>query len=837
MPPHEKKEQKRRLAISNPSIPTNNISMSTFDPIEFTKEERLRIASSLMNSQVIDEARTLGNNIYSYEDTVKAGRIFVKENMKITGTSLKNFLINAKDILHPEVSKYIEKHIDILQQHIDKRYEDNFNFTWFSVNSFYSKYVWDVDGIPIEFPQIVYMRCAIQMFYKPVTDSENDSIEKVLEYYNIFSDRKIVPSTPTFINACKLKYPQMISCFLVDMGDNMESIRESSDMIIEILSKDGGVSANYNHLRTSKIRGGKDSCGPIPFMVKDNYSVSCIHRGAGRRGAETAYLRDYHHHLIEFIECTDPSKMRQVCCPDIFTSVWTSYLFWKRVRRNEGWTLFCPKLSCELEELSGAEFEKRYLEYENSDSIPSNYRKTVKARDIMNLICRIILTTGHMFVAFGDACNAKSNQKNLGYIKQSNLCTEIIEYTDPDTPASCNICNINLEEYIITRDGKSEFDFISLQHHVKKAIPYLNRMMEVNHYPRDKYDKDGNLVRGIIYETNMRNRPCALGVMGLADTFMRLRLPFDSKEAAELNKKIAACIYFNAIIASIEEATKIGTYETYKGSPISEGKFQFDLWAEEAAIRGIKRDDSPLDPGLFFQQVNFITEKDGNIHIIYPTWDSLREKVIELGVANSLLISHPPTASTAEITNSFDNTEPIQYNIGTKRNQDMDYLHLNKHLYRDLSRLNLLNREVINFIVNQKGRITGLSDFLLKRGEKIEGVKELEALYKTAWEIDPKVMIDYNVARGRYVCQSQSLNLYISRPRNVDPKKINHAYMNLMAKNTLYAEKKGVKTIYYINTEPIGKHEEDINITPSVERAFSELACSINNPGCESCKS
>lgn len=789
---------KKTLAFSNEflSLPTE-VNHDGVKVAQFTDIGLKSLSTSLHNSQILDSAKVLGNNIYSYKDNIQGGKMFVQEMINITGTSLSVFLHNSEGMLCPKIKAFISEHIVRLQAELDMRYDRNFDHDFFTANTFYSKYVWNVERIPIEFPEMVYLRTALNMYYQI-------GIEEVVEYYHAISDRIIVPSTPTLINASKSN-GQLVACFLQNVGDNKESINKYHYNMNEILFEDGGASVSYSNLRKSGIKGKGDASGPLPLITRDNFSTIYVHRGGGRRGALCAYLRCCHIDFEEYIGYTDRNRTIYNSAPDIFTAIWTSWLFWERVRSDGEWTMFCPVHASGLNDVYGEEFTRRYKEYEVDPNIPNKYKNTVKAIDLFSHICQMHLISGHIFVCFGDACNAKSNQRNLGYIKQSNLCTEIVEYTDPETIASCILCTNNLKMYFL--DGKIHWE--SVRKYTRMSINFLNRMIDVNHYPLDKEDK-----KGIINVNNLRNRPTGLGMMGFTDLLYLLRLPFESEAAAEINILLSACRYFNAMIESIQAAIYDGPYETYKGSPLSEGKFQFDLWAEEAKSKGVVRDDTPVDPLLFDQpEVNLYDNQGNVIFVIKPTWDSLREAVVTYGVRNSLLIAIPPNASTAEINGVYENTEPPQFNIGTKRNQEKDYLKINTYLYDDLEKLNLLIPEVIDYITEKKGSVQGLYKYVSDTFSYNEPkLQEIEKLYKTAYEILPSVHIKYNAARGRYVCQSQSLNLYLSKPNEDDEDKCTLKYIEKIGKCILLAEELGVKTIYYVNTESVAKNEKAINI-------------------------
>jgi ribonucleoside-diphosphate reductase alpha chain len=609
-------------------------------------------------------------------------------------------------------------------------------------------------------------------------------------------------ATPTLFNAGTPK-PQMSSCFLLQMkDDSIDGIYDTLKQCAKISQSAGGIGLSIHNIRAtgSYIRGTNGtSNGLIPLLRVFNDTARYVDQGGGKRkGSFAMYLEPWHADVFDFLDLRKNTGKEEQRARDLFYALWIPDLFMQRVEEDAKWTLMCPNECPGLYDTYGAEFEALYIKYESE----GKGRKTIAARELWTKIMEAQIETGTPYMLYKDACNAKSNQKNLGVIRSSNLCTEIIEYTAPDEVAVCNLASIALPKYV--EDGA--FDHQMLYDVTYKVTKNLNCVIDVNYYPVPE-----------ARNSNMRHRPIGLGVQGLADTFIKLRLPFTSQEARQLNQDIFETIYFAAVAASCDLAAEHGAYETYEGSPISQGEFQHNLWGKK---------DSELS-GRW-------------------DWEALRKKVKKHGVRNSLLLAPMPTASTSQILGNNECFEPYTSNLYTRRVLSGEFIVVNKHLLVDLVKLGLWNEDVKNAIMANNGSI-----------QSIEGIPDnIKELYKTVWEMSMRDIIDMAADRGMFIDQSQSLNLFVESPN-----------MGKLTSMHFYAWKKGLKTgMYYLRTkaasaaikftvkkkaEALSGHEDAfenmpasaeaaaVSVEPSkVYTAEEAVACSLDNPdACEACGS
>lgn len=625
-----------------------------------------------------------------------------------------------------DVYEIIQKNAELLDSTII--YDRDYNFDYFGFKTLEKSYLLKIDGKTAERPQHMYMRVSIGIH-------KND-IQSAIETYNLLSEGWFTHATPTLFNAGTPK-PQMSSCFLLTMkDDSIEGIYDTLKQCAKISQSAGGIGLSIHNIRAkgSYIKGTNGtSNGIVPMLRVFNDTARYVDQGGGKRkGSFAIYLEPWHDDIFEFLDLRKNHGKEELRARDLFLALWICDLFMKRVEADQMWTLFCPNEAPGLSDVYGAEFEDLYIKYEQE----GRGRRSIKARDLWSAILDAQIETGTPYILYKDAANEKSNQKNLGTIKSSNLCTEIMEYTSAEEVAVCNLASIALPKFVT---DEKKFDFESLFKVTYVATKNLNKIIDHNYYP----------VPEARY-SNMRNRPIGLGVQGLADTFVKLRFPFDSPEAKALNKDIFETIYFAALTASKDLAKEFGPYETYPGSPISKGIFQFDMWNVKPSNRW--------------------------------EWDVLREEVMKYGVRNSLLVAPMPTASTAQILGNNECFEPFSSNMYIRNVLSGTYPVVNKYLLNDLVALGLWNETMKNKIMAHNGSI-----------QNIEEIPDnIKALYKTVWEIKQKDLIDMAADRGAFIDQSQSLNVFIDQP--------NHAKLTSMH---FYGWKAGLKTgMYYMRTKP-----------------------------------
>ncbi len=550
----------------------------------------------------------------------------------------------AAPLIADDVFEVVSAHAAALDSHII--YDRDFSFYYFGFKTLERSYLLKVNGKIAERPQHLFMRVAVGI--------HKGDIEQVLKTYDLLSERWFTHATPTLFNAGTPK-PQMSSCFLLTMkDDSIEGIYDTLKQTAKISQSAGGIGLSIHNVRaTGAYISGTNgtSNGIIPMLRVFNDTARYVDQGGGKRkGAFAVYLEPWHADVYDFIELRKNHGKEELRARDLFLALWVSDLFMKRVEANEDWSLFSPDEAPGLAECHGATFEKLYEQYE----MEGRARKVVKAQDLWFAILDAQIETGTPYLLYKDAANGKSNQQNLGTIKSSNLCTEIIEYTAPDEVAVCNLASLALPRYV----NNGTFDHQKLYDITYQVTINLNRIIDQNYYPVEE-----------ARNSNLRHRPVGLGVQGLADTFILLRMPFESEAAKQLNKEIFETIYFAAMTASKDLAIQEGTYESFKGSPLSEGKFQFDLW-------GVKPDSGRWD------------------------WESLRKAVKKHGVRNSLLVAPMPTASTSQILGNNECFEPYTSNIYTRRVLSGEFVIVNKHLLRDLVELGLWNNDMKNRIIS-----------------------------------------------------------------------------------------------------------------------------------------
>jgi ribonucleoside-diphosphate reductase alpha chain len=627
-------------------------------------------------------------------------------------------------LIADDVMAVIEANAELLDSCII--YDRDFGFDYFGFKTLEKSYLLRLNGKVAERPQHMYMRVAIGI--------HKQDIESVLQTYHLMSERWFTHATPTLFNAGTPK-PQMSSCFLLTMkDDSIDGIYDTLKQTARISQSAGGIGLSIHNVRaTGSYIGGTNgtSNGIIPMLKVFNDTARYVDQGGGKRkGAFAIYLEPWHADIVEFLDLRKNHGKEEMRARDLFYALWIPDLFMKRVEADGNWSLFCPNEAPGLPECFGSTFEQLYEQYEAE----GRARKTIKAQELWFAILQAQIETGTPYMLYKDAANQKSNQQNLGTIKSSNLCTEILEYTSADEVAVCNLASLALPRFV----NENRFDFEKLYEVTYQVTKNLNRIIDHNYYPVEEAKR-----------SNMRHRPIGLGVQGLADVFILLRLPFESELAKMLNKNIFETIYFAAMTASKDLAKKEGAYETFAGSPLSKGLFQFDLW-----------DVQPSDR---------------------HDWDSLRAEVIQYGVRNSLLVAPMPTASTSQILGNNECFEPYTSNIYVRRVLSGEFIIVNKHLLKDLVQLGLWNDAMKNKIIAANGSIQQINEI----------PDNIKALYKTVWEIKQRHLIDLAADRGAYICQSQSLNLFVDNPS-----------ASKLTSMHFYAWKKGLKTgMYYLRTQ------------------------------------
>ena len=697
-------------------------------------------------------------------------------------------------LISDEVYEVIQANAEFLNSHII--YNRDFNYDYFGFKTLERSYLLRINGKIVERPQHMLMRVSVGIHL-------ND-LEAVIETYELMSKKFFTHATPTLFNAGTPK-PQMSSCFLLTMkDDSIDGIYDTLKQTAKISQSAGGIGLAIHNVRAtgSYIRGTNGtSNGIVPMLRVFNDTARYVDQGGGKRkGSFAIYLETWHADIFEFLDLKKNTGKEEMRARDLFFAMWTSDLFMKRVEEDSTWTLMCPNECPGLDEVYGEEFEALYISYEAQ----GKGRKTIKARELWEKILESQIETGTPYMLYKDAANRKSNQKNLGTIRSSNLCTEIMEYTSADEIAVCNLASISLPMFV----ENGAFNHKLLYDVTKRVTRNLNKVIDRNYYPVIEAEN-----------SNMRHRPVGLGVQGLADAFILLRMPFTSDEAKKLNQEIFETLYFAAVTASMEMAKEEGPYSTFEGSPIANGEFQHNLW-------GLKDE-----------------ELSGRWD-----WASLRKEVMANGVRNSLLVAPMPTASTSQILGNNEAFEPYTSNIYTRRVLSGEFIVVNKHLLNDLVERGLWNETLKQEIMRHNGSVQNI--------ERIPS--DLKELYKTVWEMSMKDIIDMSRQRGYFIDQSQSLNLFMQDA--------NYAKLTSMH---FYAWKSGLKTgMYYLRTksavdaikftlnndkkaEPIEVQEQPIaqkleaiavleepaEMTAEEYRAMIELAKNAGPEDCEMCGS
>ena len=671
-------------------------------------------------------------------------------------------------LIADDVYRVVMDNKDLLDSSII--YDRDFRYDYFGFKTLTRSYLMRLNGVIAERPQQMLMRVAVGIH-------KND-IESAVKTYNLMSEGWFTHATPTLFNSGTPK-PQMSSCFLLTMKeDSIGGIYDTLKSCAQISQSAGGIGLSIHDIRAtgSYIKGTNGtSNGIVPMLRVFNDTARYVDQGGGKRkGSFAMYIEPWHADVFDFLDLKKNHGKEESRARDLFYALWIPDLFMKRVKDNGDWTLMCPHECPGLSDTHSAAFEELYTRYEQE----GKGRKTIKAQDLWFKILESQIETGTPYMLYKDAANAKSNQQNLGTIKSSNLCTEIIEYTAPDEVAVCNLASLALPKFV-TEDGG--FDHNRLFEVTYQATINLNRIIDENFYPIEEAKN-----------SNLRHRPIGLGVQGLADAFIMMGFPFESEEARALNREVFETIYYASMTASKDLAKVEGPYESFQGSPVSKGIFQFDMW-------GV----TPTDRW---------------------EWNVLKEEVKQHGVRNSLLLAPMPTASTAQILGNNECFEPYTSNIYTRRVLSGEFIIVNKHLLKDLVKEGLWNKEMRQKIMAANGSVQNIN----------EVPQRLKDLYKTAWEISQKAIIDQAADRGAYICQSQSLNIFME-----------NANFGKLTSMHFYGWEKGLKTgMYYLRTKAatdaikftVDKSVVEEPSAKTIEEQQAAIACSLDNPdACEMC--
>ncbi|WP_031426988.1 ribonucleoside-diphosphate reductase subunit alpha [Flavimarina sp. Hel_I_48] len=710
------------------------------DPVKIS----MRVIEGLYDGVTTSELDNLAAEVSatmttSHPDYAKlAARISVSNLHKNTKKTFSEVMTDLYEYVNPRTGKKAPLVADDVykvmmenKEELDSSiiYSRDFGYDYFGFKTLERSYLLKLNGEIAERPQHMLMRVSLGIHL--------DDLESVKETYELMSKKYFTHATPTLFNSGTPK-PQMSSCFLLAMqDDSIDGIYDTLKQTAKISQSAGGIGLSIHNIRaTGAYIGGTNgtSNGIVPMLRVYNDTARYVDQGGGKRkGSFAMYIEPWHADIMDFLDLKKNHGKEEMRARDLFYAMWIPDLFMKRVEENSTWTLMCPNECPNLFNMHSEEFDAKYLEYEEA----GKGRKTIKARELWEKILESQIETGTPYMLYKDAANRKSNQKNLGTIRSSNLCTEIMEYTSPDEVAVCNLASIALPMFV--KDGG--FDHKELYKITKRVTKNLNRVIDRNYYPIKEAEN-----------SNMRHRPVGLGIQGLADTFIKLRMPFTSDEAKKLNEEIFETLYFAAVTASMEMAKIEGPYSTFEGSPISKGEFQYNLWG--------------------------ITDEE-----LSGRWDwkSLRKEVMEHGVRNSLLVAPMPTASTSQILGNNEAFEPYTSNIYTRRVLSGEFIVVNKHLLEDLVALDLWDEDLKQAVMRSNGSI-----------QNIDIIPDnLKELYKTVWELSMKDIIDMSRHRGYFIDQSQSLNLFME----------NANYSKLTSMH-FYAWKSGLKTgMYYLRTK------------------------------------
>jgi ribonucleoside-diphosphate reductase alpha chain len=762
------------------------LDMNFVEPMEVAKKVIHGLYDGITSVELdVLAAETAASLTPTHPDySILASRICVTSLHKRTSKSFSQVMKDLYEYVDsktgqnaPMIADDVFEIIQNNSKEIDSQiiYERDLDYDYFGFKTLEKSYLLKTNGIPAERPQQMLMRVAIGI--------HKEDLESAFKTYDLMSQRYFTHATPTLFNA-GTRRPQLSSCFLASMNDDsIQGIYKTLTDVAQISKNAGGIGLHIHNIRGtgSYIKGTNGtSNGIIPMLKVFNETARYVDQGGGRRkGSFAIYLEPWHCDVEDFLNLRKNHGKEELRARDLFLALWVPDLFMKRVKEGGEWTLFSPDEAPGLSDVYGEKFESLYNKYESE----GKGRKTIKAQELWYKIIESQIETGTPYILYKDSANEKSNQKNLGTIKSSNLCTEIIEYSDSKETAVCNLASIALPKFV-TGKKRFKFDFNALEEISYIATFNLNRVIDVNFYPTKEAKN-----------SNTKHRPIGIGVQGLADTFAMMKISYDSEEAKILDRDIFETIYYGAMRASVDLAEKEGHYKSFKGSPLSNGIFQFDLWEEKPSGR--------------------------------YDWESLRERVKEHGARNSLLLAPMPTASTSQILGNNECFEPFTSNIYIRKTLSGEFPVVNKHLVKDLANLGIWDEVLRDKIIINNGSIQEIDDI----------PEDIKDVYRTAWEMSQKVIIDHSAIRAPFICQSQSMNLFVS---DANFAKLSSAHF--------YSWNKGLKTgSYYIRTKAattaikgLGIDTSNNNTIPSntEEENKEDLICSIDNPDdCISCGS
>jgi len=762
----------------------------TVDPIEVARKVCVGVYSGVKTSE-LDElaAQTAAHMVTVHPDYgLLAARIEVSNLHKNTKKLFSDVVEDLYNYINPRSNEkgplISDRVYEIVQKNKEKLdsaivYGRDYGYDYFGIKTLTKSYLLKLNGKIAERPQHMLMRVSLGI--------HEEDLERVIETYNLMSLKWFTHASPTLFNGGTQR-PQLSSCFLLTMkDDSIEGIYDTLKQCAKISKNAGGIGVAIHCIRAtgSYIKGTNGtSNGIVPMLRVFNNTARYVDQGGGKRkGSFAMYLEPWHADIFSFLDLRKNNGKEEDRARDLFFGLWIPDLFMKRVEANAHWSLFCPNETKGLYEMVGEEFEAAYIKFEKE----KKFKKQIKARELWTAILQSQIETGTPYMVYKDACNLKSNQKNLGTIKSSNLCTEIIEYTSDEEVAVCNLASIALPKFV-SADNKS-FDFEKLVEITQVVAKNLDKVIDVNYYPVEEAKT-----------SNMRHRPIGIGVQGLADVFLRMRMPFESKEARKLNKEIFEAIYFGALTASNALAEKNGPYSTYKGSPMSEGKIQFDLWKQ---FNGDENKEVELNEELF-------------------DWKGLRAKIAKFGVRNSLLCAPMPTASTSQILGNNECFEPYTSNVYVRRTLAGEFVCINDHFLRDLIKLGIWTPLLKDKLIAANGSVQQLE----------EVPDDLKPIYKTVWEISQKHVINMAADRGHFIDQSQSFNVHMNNPN-----------FGKLTSMHFYGWKKGLKTgMYYLRTkaatdaikftvdqEALDKDSQKKQLADAVKKNLESMTTAVDN--------
>tara|TARA_B110000483_G_C18206532_1_gene548027 strand:- start:7654 stop:9942 length:2289 start_codon:yes stop_codon:yes gene_type:complete len=715
------------------------------DPVFVAQNICSLIYDGITTSELDDFAASFSATLFKNDPDylILASRIAINNHHKNTHSSFELVMqkLNTAGIISDAfMTNVVENSLEI-EQMFD--YSRDYSISYFGVKTLQNAYLLKINGEILERPQHLFMRVALAI--------HGSDMLMVRNVYNSMSNKYYTHATPTLFNA-GTNYQQMSSCFLLGTEDSVEGLYKTAADMAQISKWAGGIGVHISNVRAKDSyinkTGGKSN-GLMPLLKVYNNISRHINQSGKRNGSFAVYIEPWHADIYDFLDAKKNNGADDMRARDLFYALWIPDLFMKRVKNNEMWSLMCPNECKNLSDTWGDEFEELYTLYESR----GKFRKQLSAKTLWEKIINTQIETGSPYILYKDTINRKSNQKNYGMIKSSNLCTEIVEYSDSKETAVCNLASLCLPMYI--KNGA--FNFELLGEKTQELVINLNNIIDINHYPTPESKFSNNL-----------HRPIGIGIQGLADVFMILKMPYESDEAKELNRTIFECIYYNALVMSNELAIRDGPYQTFQGSPTSQGILQFDMWNNS--------------PKYYSKEL----------------WDSLKDDIKHSGLRNSLLVAPMPTASTAQIMGNNESFEPYTSNLYTRAVLSGNYIIVNQHLINELRRRKLFNKELIEKIMLNKGSV-----------QSLDLPDDIKKIYKTSWEMSQKKILEQAADRGAYICQSQSLNLFVNPPTPA----IIHSIL-------MYGWTIGLKTgSYYIRTKSILENQ---NFTTDVSKEKRE---------------